>query len=329
MVQSQTARTESPDLEALALAFVVQVQGSWTSEAVETWRAELSRHGLTPSPDELDTALAQARQVFESGRSHLFLCMGKPCQQRQKFDASDEALQQVAAEGGYAITVTECQGPCKQAPVATLRMGQRSEMLAQFMREADWQAVTQFAKHATVAGTLLISPDQAEPFLFDPVHDHEHASGALQGLTFLLGHFSGESVFADGAEGFQKEAVGEWQVTGRFLGLRMGVTYPLADGRKDIHTAFAMLGVDPDTGELEAQVYTDGGSIHPYHLEMEGEAVSFSDRADAHHGTAATRARKILRPTDYGFEERLEIDRGTGQFELYYTIPMYRSGTDR
>jgi hypothetical protein len=327
MAQQQTVTADRSDLDVLALAFVVQVQGSWTQDAVDTWQIQLNRQGLTPSAVEIDAALSRAREQFETGAAHLFLCMGKPCRQRQKFDASDAALPRIAA-GSYRLTTTECQGPCKQAPVATLRVGQRCEMLAQFMREEDWQTVMDFAKRAAEAGTLLISPGEAQSFRFDPVHDHEHTSGPMQALSFLLGHYSGEGVLADGSEGFQKESVGHWQVAGRFLGLRLGVTYPLPDGRKDTHTAFVMLGVNPDTGNLEGRVYTDGGAIHDYHLAMDGEALTFSDRPDVHHNVSATRARKVLQPTEYGFEERLELDRGTGEFELYYSIPMYRTGRE-
>jgi hypothetical protein len=222
------------------------------------------------------------------------------------------------------ITPTECQGPCRQAPVATLRVGQRCEMLAQFMRENDWQTVLHFAARAAAAGTLLVPPGAAQPFRFDPVHDHDSVSGLLQKLHFLLGHFQGDGTFADGTNCFHKEAVGTWEVAGRFLALRMGVTYPLSDGHKDTHTALAMIGVHPDTGEITARVYTDGGAMHDYHLEIEADTVWFADRPESHHHVPAQRARKVLCPTAYGFEERLELDRGSGHFEPFYTVPLYR-----
>jgi hypothetical protein len=170
-----------------------------------------------------------------------------------------------------------------------------------------------------------VPPDAAQPFRFDPVHDHGSGSGPLQQLQFLLGHFQGNGVFADGTNCFQKEVVGAWEVAGRFLALRMGVTYPLVDGHKDAHTALAMIGVHPDTGDMTARVYTDGGAMHDYRLEVVGDAIMFADRPEAHHNVAATRARKILHPTAYGFEERLELDRGTGNFEPYYIVPMHRT----
>ena len=139
-------RTRTPaNLEALALGFVVQVQGSWTEAAVRGWRAELTRQGLTPTEHELTAALTQAQQRFSQGPAHLFLCLGRPCHRRQKFDMSEPALRQGLDESRLLLSTTECQGPCKQAPVATLRVGQRSTMFAQFAQDADWHAVRSFA----------------------------------------------------------------------------------------------------------------------------------------------------------------------------------------
>ena len=88
-------RTRTPaNLEALALGFVVQVQGSWTEAAVKGWRAELTRQGLAPTEHELTAALTQAQERFFQGPAHLFLCMGRPCRGRQKFDTSEQMLRQ-------------------------------------------------------------------------------------------------------------------------------------------------------------------------------------------------------------------------------------------
>ncbi len=333
MTQHMTADVDL--LDALALAFVVRVQGTWTPEAREGFQAELASEGLTPDTEALDAVLERARQHFESGGAHLFLCLGRPCRKRQKFDASAEALERVETAHGLLLTTTECQGPCKHAPVATLRVGQRCDMFAEFIRDDDWGSVLDFAGRAASEGTLLVTPGEAQSFRFDPVHDHDTGSGLLQKLKFFLGHFQGDVVFlghfqgdvesTDGGENFHKEAVGTWEVNGRFLGFRMAVTYPLPDGRKDIHTAFVMIGVNPDSGDFDARVYTDGGMVHDYHLEVDENTVTFSDRVETHHRVNLTRARKVFCPTPYGFDERLEFDRGTGEYELYYRIPMYRS----
>lgn len=320
----QQRTTTQPDLEALALAFVVQVQGSWTPEAVRDWQAQLVHQGRTPAAQAIEAALARARQRFDEGTAHLFLCMGRPCRQRQKFGTAPEELQRFAVATHCALSTTECQGPCKQAPVATLRVGQRSAMFAQFTQETDWQTVLDFARRAAAAGTLLIDPGAAQPFQFDPVHDHARVSVPLQKLSFLIGHFQGEGeeVTVTGPSTFLKELVGSWEAVGHCLTLRMGVTYPLANGQKDTHTAFVAIGVNPATDHIEARAYTDGGNVHDFHLRFEGEALVFADNAPGHLGAA--RARKIVRPTAYGFEERLEVDRGEGRFEPHYVLAMHR-----
>jgi hypothetical protein len=198
-------------------------------------------------------------------------------------------------------------------------------MFAQFLRADAWQAVTDFARRAAAAGTLLVDPGRAQAFCFDPVHDGHEGMGPLQAMHFLHGHFRGDGTLADGTHYFHKEIVGTWEVGGRFLGLRMSVTYPLPDGRKDTHTAMAMIGVHPEAGYLEARVYTDGGARHDYQLEVDGDSVWFNDRVDPHSKITATRARKVFQPTPYGVEERLEVDRGHGRFEPYYTVSMHRT----
>jgi len=101
----------------------------------------------------------------------------------------------------------------------------------------------------------------------DLVHDPEENRVPLQKLRFLLGRFRGEGRYTKGTGVFYKETRGTWEAGGRFIGLRMNVTYPLADGRRDIHEAFVMVGAGSTLASFEAQAYTDGGIIMNYHLE--------------------------------------------------------------
>jgi len=197
-------------------------------------------------------------------------------------------------------------------------------MFAQFRQPADWQTVLDFARRAASASTLLIDPGEAQPFQFDPVHDHEKVSVPLQKLNFLIGHFQGEGeeVTVNGPSSFLKELVGTWEAVGHCLTLRMGVTYPLADGHKDTHTAFVAIGVNPSTDHIEARAYTDGGNVHDFHLRLEGDTLMFDDHPPGHLGVQ--RARKLLRPTADGFEERLEVERSAGRFEPHYILTMHR-----
>ena len=145
----------------------------------------------------------------------------------------------------------------------------------------------------------------------------------LQQLEFLVGHFQGDGSYAKGGRRFHKEAVGAWEASGQFLSLRMRVVYPLKDGLLDVHEACVMLGLNATSHQLEARVYTDGGGVVDYELAHDGRSLSFPDRPPRHQ-SHAKRARKILSPCETGFEERLEVDFGTGEFEAYSLVLMQR-----
>jgi hypothetical protein len=158
----------------------------------------------------------------------------------------------------------------------------------------------------------------------DLVHDPEERRQALQPLWFLLGAFRGEGHYVNRSSSFEKEVTGSWEAGGRFLGVRMSVVYPLADGRKDIHEALVLIGPPAHDGLFVAHAYTDGGAIVEYRLAYEDGILSFADRAPSEHGLQVARARKFFTPMVYGFEERLDIDRGGRQLEAYSVIAMRR-----
>ena len=90
--------------------------------------------------------------------------------------------------------------------------------------------------------SLLVNPGEAQAFLHDPVHERAKPDTHLKRLRFLLGHFHGEGCYATGGYRFEKEVVGGLEAGGRFIALRMAASYPLADGRKDIHRALVIVG---------------------------------------------------------------------------------------
>ena len=145
----------------------------------------------------------------------------------------------------------------------------------------------------------------------------------LQPLDFLAGRFQGDGTYTKGNRSFRKDVIGAWEAGGQFLSLRMRVIYPLKNGLLDVHEACVMLGCNTTSQQLEARVYTDGGGQVDYQIEWDGQNLSFPDRPPGHQPTAR-RARKILRPCDNGFEERLEVDFGTGEFEPYSSVVMLR-----
>lgn len=231
-------------------------------------------------------------------------------------------MDRVSREVGLPISKTGCQGPCKQAPIVSLRIGGRSEMFAQVTTEDDWRAVLGFVTAAVRAGSLSIDPRDAEEYLHDPVHDHGKSSAHLKPLRFLLGHFRGEGRYAMTEYAFHKEVIGSFEAGGRFIALRMDASYPLADGRKDVHKALVIVGSEPSSGNITAHAFTDGGIVRAYAIARSAQALEFADLAPG-HANQWKRARKIIKPTLEGFEENLEVDGGQG-FVPYYTIPMRR-----
>jgi len=319
MTRANPTETNHSDLDFHAAGLLVKGQGSWTDSALAHFRHFLKLRALSPSEDELSAALQRAQKIYFSGNVRIYLCAAEPCCSKLDFDVSAPALEQLSKEIGVPFTKTGCQGPCKQAPVLSLRIGDRQEMFAEVASEDAWRAVIQYAKDAAQAGTLLVASGAAEKFRFDPVHDHGKPSAHVQPLAFLVGHFCGEGKYAMTDYSFQKEVVGSFEAGGRFIALRMNATYPLADGRKDVHKAFVIVGAEP-AGTITAHAYTDGGVVREYAIARNEMDLEFADVAPG-HASQWQRARKILRPTADGFEERLEVDAGGG-FVPYYVIVM-------
>ncbi len=162
------------------------------------------------------------------------------------------------------------------------------------------------------------------------VHGPKEQDPRLQDLGFLVGHFQGEGKYLKGSRQFQKEVVGVWQAGGQFLSLCIRVAYPLKDGRVDVHDAFVVVGLNPANEQLEARAYTDSGGMIDYQLEVSGQEICFPDRPPGHQSPTKAlrarkqRARKVLCPHESGFEERLEVDFGTGDYEPYSRIIMIK-----
>ena len=320
-----TPTDTAAELDFHASGFIVKVQGSWTDGALQQFHRFLNLRGIFPSDDELLEVLREAKTRYLAGVAHLFVCTAEPCRGKISFDASDAGLARACQQTGVAISITGCQGPCKQAPVVSLRIGERSEVLAEIVSPNDWRAILDFAKRARAANTLLTDAGAAEQFRFDPVHDHGKPSAHLKSLEYLLGHLRGEGRYAMTAYNFQKEVIGSFEAGSRFIALRMDASYPLADGRKDVHKALVILGSETSSGEITAHAYTDGGIVRRYEVRSDQGVLCFADQPPGHTGKWK-RARKILNPTREGFEERLEVDGGDGSFVPYYVICMRRVG---
>ena len=147
-------------------------------------------------------------------------------------------------------------------------------------------------------------------------------SSDLATLGFLVGRFEGEGALGRGVTKISKQVVGRWEVGGHFLSLAMTASYLVDHTVADVHHALAVVGVRRPDGSLEARIFTDGGEVYEHALVVEPGRVSFRDRVP--HETRASEARKILVPTDYGYDETLEIDRDGRGFERYSLVRLRR-----
>jgi hypothetical protein len=308
------------ELDFHASGFVVGIEGVWTNADIAQFRHFLNLRHIDPWDAELDKSLARAKEKYLQGKNSLFLCKAHPCCKACSFDTSEKALAVASRMAGLPIFTTGCQGQCKQAPVLSLRIGDRSQMFARVVAGKDWLTVLAFAKEAAQADSLLVNPGDAESFLYDPAHKDAKPDAHLKGLRFLLGRFRGEGRCAMGSQVFQKEVVGTVEAGGRFIALRMAASYPLTNGRKDTHRALVVVGIKLSSKCIIGRAYNDGGRTCEYEVEQNGDILQFAD-ALPDHGRQWKRARKILKPTKDGYEESLEVDAGAG-FINYYKIAM-------
>lgn len=316
----RNAADSQPQLQDLLLAFVVKTQGTWTSEALVPLHQACKQLGLKASDAEFEQALVSAKKTFRDGHSQLFICDGRICRKRRLFNLSSSPSAESLCDAKVGVNFTECQGPCKHAPIATLRTGNSCAMFAEFPREIDFSRIAEFSIRAKRANTHLVDIGSSKPYQFDPVHQHGSKSNRLAPFEFLIGHFYGEGICESNKYRFAKEVVGAWEMGGRFISLRMSATYNLQNGLKDTHQALIILGVDCETGNLESRSYTDAGFIRDYQIALQDQSVIFSDAVP--HSTGAQQARKSLTPTAHGYDEILELDYGNGDYQTYYHVRL-------
>lgn len=310
------------ELDVHASGFVTRVEGAWTDADLAQFRHFLALRQFRPTEEELLSSLQLAKRKYLEGPHRLFLCGDRPCCKARGFETSESTLAAASRMAKVPISITGCQGQCKHAPIASLRIGEQSQMFAQVANRDDWLAVLSFAKSAVQADSLLVNPGNAAAYLHDPFHAHPKPDAHSKALQFLLGRFRGEGHCGSGGYTFQKEVVGTFEAGGRFMALRMAATYPSTDGRKDTHRALVIVGSKPSSGNIAGRAYTDGGAICEYEVEQEGDALSFAD-APPDHTREWKHSRKIIKPTNEGFDERLVVDGGGGPF-TYYSISMRR-----
>ncbi len=321
MLAQQLNKNLSSELNDLTLAFVVRTQNHWSPEALERFQSYLRKNDYIRHEADLQDSLAQAQEIFMEDASRLFICTGKSCSKRRKFDISEEGLEKLAHEHNCSILTTKCQGPCNQSPVATLRVGENCQMFSQFETDNDLSAVLKYVKRAANSSNALIQALDAEPFLFNPKQDRRKPSVALKKFEFLVGLFRGEGSYLAGPGTFWKETTGSWEADGRFISLRAGTTY-LIEGKQETYNSFVMIGSNAD-GKIEAWSFGSGGNAESHQLIKENGRICFIDKMERKPGER--RLQKVLVPGEQGYEELLEIDPGSGIYEVYSTVKMERA----
>ena len=127
MPEQPASQPNTSSLDSLTLALIVSGMGACTDETVADLRRYVESKAITRNSVEFDTSLTRAKRHFFESDAHFFLCDGEPCRQRRGFEATSHTLQSEAERIGCRISPTACQGPCKQAPLALLRVGHGCE----------------------------------------------------------------------------------------------------------------------------------------------------------------------------------------------------------
>ncbi len=143
-------------------------------------------------------------------------------------------------------------------------------------------------------------------------------------LAFLVGHFRGDGVDPDRGASFQKEVLDSWEAGGRFIGLRMAATYPLDDGRNDVHQALVLVGYNDSAAAYEARAYTDSGTTRDDQLSVSDDRIVFNDRVPGHVHRTGARARKVLTRRSDGYLETLEIESESRPAQLCSSLELRR-----
>ncbi len=249
------------------------------------------------SPQQLEQDLAAVRSSLEPLATALYCCGGRACCRNAR------ALPEIP---GVPVIRTACLGPCKQGPVLKLKQHGDEQYFGRVDSAAKVEALVDFCLRARRQQSLMVDAREAHSLRFDPHHPHP-PDPELNKLGFLCGKFRGSGrILADG-QTFTKESEGRWEAGGRFLSLRQRAVYG-----DDIHTAVVIIGTDGATA------FRDDGSRLSYEPKWFGGKLVFDDMVP--HRAQARFARKVIRATEGGYRETLEVSRDGTQYRPYYEI---------
>jgi hypothetical protein len=153
-----------PDPAAMLLAKMVQYQGNDDANTRANLREMLRTRWHIDDEAEQDRALEAVRTLVYRTDACLYLCQGRSCQRQTRFKNGQTDLLRDASRIGIPLISTRCHGPCRQAPIATIRVGKTWELFSQFHERSDWERILEFARHAVSSETLPIQGREAVNF---------------------------------------------------------------------------------------------------------------------------------------------------------------------
>jgi len=141
---------KNKELDSISLSFVLRKKGEWTEKAQTDFADRMQQKGLAASNSEAVASLERARELFHDGNAHLFVCSDASCKKRY-LNLKKKKRKRLEKKFGLHISQTACQGPCKKAPTATLRIGGQCEQLFDLRRKKDLKAIAKRAQKGNSA----------------------------------------------------------------------------------------------------------------------------------------------------------------------------------
>lgn len=126
----------------LLLAFMIQFHGNYPEEKLQKRRSWIEKNGTILSDADYEDAAARAKKRYFEKPAEFFVCRSGPCRECSS-RAEREEIRRIFEKRvpNCAFSFTECHGPCKHAPAATFRIGERAEQFTGMTGIADWTDV--------------------------------------------------------------------------------------------------------------------------------------------------------------------------------------------
>lgn len=294
-------------LIAKATVFWARRQGAASPKTVERFCDKLMNSGT--ARDEAETAIREARALFDEGDAHLFLCQGSSCKKRKLAKPARKSIKILGKQCDLRITETRCLGPCGHAPAAALRLGERCRFFVDLDGEKTTAALQSF-----IEGQQQAPPKQTSQL--SPIGAIETGSALishLEPLRFLLGAYHGEAYRVDG-ESISQRIIASMEAGGHALLLRL-----IERENNTNSTPRSRLYViywNEAVGELRARIHSDHGEILDGPVRIEGERVIIPDILPENARPGAVSTRRLFSAAASGIHFVQEISRG-GSFESW------------